>query len=108
MRGRGWASGRVGTTVSPYLDSRTCWEKKVPTGHPRKEAELEKCPHNSIAFFYSEEAASFHCGDPPPSCGCGGGHFLVWGLCSGSSPSSPPPLHFFLFLLVSAIVFLRE
>lgn len=35
-------------TVSPYLDSRTFWEKKVPTGLPRKEAELEKCPPTTV------------------------------------------------------------
>lgn len=51
MGGRGWASGRMGTTMSPYLDSRTRWEKKVPTGHPRKEAELEKCPPQQYCFL---------------------------------------------------------
>lgn len=106
--GRGWASGHLGATVSPYLGSRTFREKKVPTGRPRKEAELEKCPPRQYRFLLSWRSGWSPLWRPTPSCGCGGGHFLVWGLCSGSSPSSSP-LHFFLFfLLASAVVFLRE
>lgn len=83
----------------PPQGSRTDWEKKVPIWAPREKGRVgEALPPPPVALpSLLWTCLHFHCGPPPPSCGCQSGRTLP---CVG--------VKHVLLLLTSGTVFLNE